>query len=219
VEAAKGTISAVISLKDLFSELDTSRKGYLTDTDLWTFSQDVGASTPLRSISALVSELQGQLGGDRIKAPGHLSMRELGLLIFSTSSREHEMALTSVSDDALLFQLQGLDSDEVPKSVRHQFQHLLDLAARSADLLRGDRQQLRYLLDTGALKEVFSFIANDQSSCSVEDLQRAFDQCGIVVNATEMETMRRRYIASRSSCSWTEFSRQLQPCAVPWVYS
>jgi len=214
VEAAKGTISTAISLEDLFSELDTSHKGYLTDTDLWNFSQDIGASTPLRSISALVSELQMLLGGDRILAVGHLSMRELGLLIFPAPSKEHELALTSFSVGALRSLQQGLDScSGVPKSVRHQFQHLLDLAARSADLLRGDRQQLHHLLDSGALNDAFCSIAKGQSF-SVEDLQRAFDQYGIVVNATEMEMMRRRYMDSRSSCSWSEFSRQLQPRSV-----
>ena len=40
IEDSKGIIPTFISLDDFFNELDRTKKGYLTDTDLWSLVKD-----------------------------------------------------------------------------------------------------------------------------------------------------------------------------------
>merc|ERR1712136_375114 len=86
VETAKGTISSIIDLDSLFDEMDRRHKGYVTDTDLWSFVRDLGGSTPLHHITALISEVQLRIGRGRIVTPGHLSKRDLCILLFPIHS-------------------------------------------------------------------------------------------------------------------------------------
>jgi len=220
VEFAKGSMSTGIILEGMFDELDKTRKGFVTDSDLWSFLQEVGATTSLRSVTALVSEMQLRLAPDRILAPGRMSMRELCILTFPADSAEFELARASYSDVdfRVKFQLcqQGRDHT-VPKQVRYQFQHLLDVAANSAEQLESDRRQLN-LFPCEALtllNETFNFIANGHSSFSMMDLRRAFLNQGVAASAQEVEMLWRRYqpLPFQIGVRFSDFLRQFRPRA------
>merc|ERR1712064_24317 len=104
-------------------------------------------------------------GRDRTLAPGHLSMRELCLLIFPSHSTEHELALGAFSYNDLVFKLhmqrRCLEESSVPNLARHQLQHLIDVAASAAAQLESDRRQLKIFPDdaTVALHDAFSFVS------------------------------------------------------------
>jgi len=219
VECAKGTISTSIPLEGVFKELDRSGKGYVTDSDLWHFVQELGGSTPLSSITALVSEMQLRLGRDRTLAPGHLSMRELCLLIFPSHSTEHELALGAFSDNDLVFKLhmqrRRLEESSVPNLARHQLQHLIDVAASAAAQLEADRRQLNVFPDdaTVALHDAFSFVSEGRLFFSATDMRRAFLHHNITVSAKEMDLLWKRYqpLPFQSSARFSDFLRQLKP--------
>merc|ERR1712135_207112 len=184
VECAKGTISTSIPLEGVFKELDRSGKGYVTDSDLWHFVQELGGSTPLSSITTLVSEMQLRLGRDRTLAPGHLSMRELCLLIFPSHSTEHELALGAFSDNDLVFKLhmqrRRLEESSVPNLAWH---------------------------------ETFSFVSEGRLFFSATDMRRAFLHHNITVSAQEMDLLWKRYqpLPFQSSARFSDFLRQLKP--------
>jgi len=219
VECAKGTISTSIPLEGVFKELDRSGKGYVTDSDLWHFVQELGGSTPLSSITTLVSEMQLRLGRDRTLAPGHLSMRELCLLIFPSHSTEHELALGAFSDNDLVFKLhmqrRRLEESSVPNLARHQLQHLIDVAASAAAQLESDRRQLNVFPDdaTVALHDAFSFVSEGRLFFSATDMRRAFLHHNITVSAQEMDLLWKRYqpLPFQSSARFSDFLRQLKP--------
>jgi len=220
VEFAKGSMSTGIILEGMFDELDKTRKGYVTDSDLWSFLQEVGATTSLRSVTALVSEMQLRLAPDRILAPGRMSMRELCILTFPADSAEFELARASYSDDDFLVKLQlcqqGRDH-AVPQQVRYQFQHLLDVAGNSAEQLDSDRLQFNmFPCETlTLLNETFNFIANGHSSFSMMDLRRAFLNQGVAASAQEVEMLWRRYqpLPFQIGVRFSDFLRQFRPRA------
>ena len=222
----------------------------MTDSDLWHFVQELGGSTPLSSITALVSEMQLRLGRDRTLAPGHLSMRELCLLIFPSHSTEHELALGAFSDNDLMFKLhmqrRRWEESSVPNLarchghvhasqkisplfffcscpslvtlgwvVRHQLQHLIDVAASAAAQLEADRRQLNVFPDdaTVALHDAFYFVSEGRLFFSATDMRRAFLHHNIAVSAQEMDLLWKRYqpLPFQSSARFSDFLRQLKP--------
>jgi len=220
VEGAKGTLASSVSVEWLFKELDRSKKGYVTDTDLWNFVRDLGSSTPLRSITALVCELQLRLGRDRTLSPGHLSMRELCILIFPAHSTEFELALAAFSDNDLVFKLhlhrRRFEHEfDLSSAVRYQLQHLINVAACSAEQLDDERKQLNLLPTdiTSVLNDAFSLIADGRTSFSETDLRRAFAHHHLVLTSQEVSMLWRRYqpLPFHSGVRFTDFARQLKP--------
>merc|ERR1712136_494786 len=218
VEVAKGTISTGINLEDLFNELDTTQKGFVTDTDLWSCLQDVGAGTSLGSMTALVSEMQLRMGRDRTLSSGHMSMRELCILVFPANSVEFELALGSFSDNDLLFKLhlnRRVWDRAFPKLVRHQFHHLLDVAGSSAEQLEADRREFNLFPCDAftSLNDTFNFIADGRASFSVMDLRRVFVNQGIAASSQEVEMLWRRFqpLPFHTGVRFSDFLRQLRP--------
>lgn len=105
IEEAKTMLPSTMSLEGLFNSLDRMKKGYVTDTDLWRFTQDFGASTLFGSLCALVLELQLRVPSHGPSTPGHLSMRGLAGLIFPVHSKEYEYMLHAANDHDLLSEL------------------------------------------------------------------------------------------------------------------
>jgi len=220
VEDAKGTLASSVSVQWLFKELDRSQKGYVTDTDLWNFVRDGGSSTSLRSITALVCELQLRLGRDRTLCPGHLSMRELCILIFPAHSTEFELAHAAFSDHDMLFKLHlhrrlVEDVSDLSNPVRYQLHHLIDVAASAAEQIDGERKQLNILPGdvVTVLNDAFNFIADGRTSFSQTDLRRALAHHHLVLTSQEVNMLWRRYqpLPFHSGVRFPDFVRQLKP--------
>lgn len=118
VEAAKTNVQATASLEGIFCMLDRLRKGYVTDTDLWQFSQDFGASTAFGAICALVREVQWRCAASgaspsALTGSGRMSLRELGTLRFPASSREYQEMLLAPNDAEALSALYLLANSEL----------------------------------------------------------------------------------------------------------
>lgn len=121
VEAVKTNVPAGISLEAIFCMLDRLRKGYVTDTDLWQFTQDFGASTSFGAICALVREVQWRSaasGGavasaSALAGSGRMTLRELGTMRFSASSREYQEVLVAPNDAEALSALYLLANSEL----------------------------------------------------------------------------------------------------------
>lgn len=105
VEEAKSALPCTISLEGLMNSLDRFRKGFVTDTELWRFTQDFGAATPFGSLCTLVHELQLRTPRDNSPIPGHLSMRSVGILIFPVQSKEFEIVVNARTDHDAMSEL------------------------------------------------------------------------------------------------------------------
>jgi len=104
VEDAKMGLPATMSLEGFFRTLDHFDKGYVTDTSLWRFTQDFGASTPFGSLCSLVHELQLR-SRNKSACAGHLTMCSLGLLLFPMHSKEFEIVMRAGSDQEALSEI------------------------------------------------------------------------------------------------------------------
>merc|ERR1712135_210602 len=180
--------------------------------------QDVGAGTSLGSMTALVSEMQLRMGRDRTLSSGHMSMRELCILVFPANSVEFELALGSFSDNDLLFKLhlnRRVWDRAFPKLVRHQFHHLLDVAGSSAEQLEADRREFNLFPCDAftSLNDTFNFIADGRASFSVMDLRRVFVNQGIAASSQEVEMVWRRFqpLPFHTGVRFSDFLRQLRP--------
>jgi hypothetical protein len=98
VEDAKASVLQGSTLPAAFDALDRFGRGYAADTDFWHFGQDLGSTASLTAFSALVRETQLRRPRKEVLAPGRLSMREVGDLVFAIDSAEHA-ALQAVSSD------------------------------------------------------------------------------------------------------------------------
>jgi len=99
VEDAKATIPTDVSLDAIFETLDRFRKGYITDTDLWSFCQQFGGQTSFGSLCALAHEVQLRRKQDFDAVPSRLSFRELGSLLLRVGTEEHEVVSMATTDD------------------------------------------------------------------------------------------------------------------------
>jgi len=214
VETAKGTISSIIDLDSLFDEMDRRHKGYVTDTDLWSFVRDLGGSTPLHHITALISEVQLRIGRGRIVTPGHLSKRDLCILLFPIHSSLYKAAWESRGDSDLHLKLRRQEP-KVSHRARYQLQYFFDVAATCAHELDSDREQLAVLAYdlNGALNDAFTFLSRGRESFSEAVLREACVHDGLVDSSQEMVMLWRRYqpLPYRCEVSFTEFVRQLKP--------
>lgn len=98
LEDTKGLVFPSVSVESIFNVLDRFRKGYVADMDLWQFCQDFGAALSFGSFCSLVSEVQLR-GQSRASTPNHLSLRDVGRLVFPLHSREYR-ELQEASSDA-----------------------------------------------------------------------------------------------------------------------
>lgn len=98
VEEAKAAMPPGTSLEGIFNMLDRFRKGYLTDTDLWQYTQDFGGTATYAGCVAAIHEVQLHRLPDRVSIPGRLNLRELGSLVLPAGSTEHEAVCAAVSD-------------------------------------------------------------------------------------------------------------------------
>merc|ERR1712136_637953 len=149
---------------------------------------------------------------------GHMSMRELCILVFPANSVEFELALGSFSDNDLLFKLhlnRRVWDRAFPKLVRHQFHHLLDVAGSSAEQLEADRREFNLFPCDAftSLNDTFNFIADGRASFSVMDLRRVFVNQGIAASSQEVEILWRRFqpLPFHTGVRFSDFLRQLRP--------
>jgi len=87
------------ALEAIFGALDRFGKGYITDTDLWSFGQQFGGQTSFGSLCALVHEVQIRRPRDFNTLASRLSFRELGGLLLKMGTEEHEAMITASSDE------------------------------------------------------------------------------------------------------------------------
>lgn len=97
LEEAKEMVSPNIGLESIFNLLDRFRKGYITDMDMWQFCQDFGAATPYGGFRSLAQDILLRIH-KKSHALNHLSMRDLGTLIFPLHSQEHKEMCEADSD-------------------------------------------------------------------------------------------------------------------------
>lgn len=99
LEEAKEMVPPNICLESIFNLLDRFRKGYITDMDMWQFCQDFGAATPYGSFRALAQDILLRIHQQKkANALNHLSMRDLGTLIFPLHSQEYKEMCEANSD-------------------------------------------------------------------------------------------------------------------------
>jgi len=99
VEDCKVLVPKSCPLEAIFVLLDRSRKGYLSDMDLWQFDQDFGGPTPFGSFCSLVCEVRMRRPQqDDFAIPGRLNLRDIGILVFPVGSQEHEAMCAAKSD-------------------------------------------------------------------------------------------------------------------------
>lgn len=98
VEDAKAALPPNVSLESVFDTLDRFRKGYLTDTDLWQYTQDFGGTATYGGCCAAIHEIQLRRLLDRGSTPGRLNLRELGSMVLPVGAMEHEAVCAAVSD-------------------------------------------------------------------------------------------------------------------------
>jgi len=102
IEDSKMLMPRNCSLEVVFDVLDRSRKGYVSDMDLWQLDQDFGGSAGFGSFCALVHELRlaaPRKQRDVLARPGQLSLRDVGLLLFPSDTNEHDAMRSAESDD------------------------------------------------------------------------------------------------------------------------
>jgi hypothetical protein len=99
VEDAKSFISFDAPLSEIFDSLDRFHKGYISDTDMWSFSQQHGGQTSFGSLYALVNEVQLRRPRDLASVSGRLHFREFASLVLPVGSQEHEAISGAATDD------------------------------------------------------------------------------------------------------------------------
>lgn len=113
VEDGKASISFDVPLEYIFGILDRFHKGYITDTDLWSFGQQFGGQTTFANLCALVHEIQLRRQRDVTTVSGHLSFREVGAFLLKVGSQEHEAVNKAATDDearSMLYLLRNSES-------------------------------------------------------------------------------------------------------------
>lgn len=103
VEDAKAGLPSTISLEGLFKTLDHFDKRHVSDTALWSFTQDCGTATPFGCLCSLVHELQ--LRSRSRSAAGYLTLCSLGLLVFPMHSEEFHIVMRAQNDQEALSEL------------------------------------------------------------------------------------------------------------------
>lgn len=99
IEETKMLIPAGIRVESIFDCLDRFQKGYISDTDLWSFCQQFGGSTSFGSLCTLVHEIQLRRPRDYTVISSRLSFRELGSFLLKLGTTEHEVMASSANDD------------------------------------------------------------------------------------------------------------------------
>mmetsp|Transcript_146577 Transcript_146577/g.408363 ORF Transcript_146577/g.408363 Transcript_146577/m.408363 type:complete len:644 (-) Transcript_146577:209-2140(-) len=97
IEETKGFLPSNTPVEAIFGLLDSGHKGFVTDTDLWQFSQKLGR-LPFSSIFALIREIQNGRYHDANFVRGQLSLREVGALVHRKGTIEHEAMDASTTD-------------------------------------------------------------------------------------------------------------------------
>jgi len=97
VEETKALLPATTPLEAIFGMLDAGKNGYVSDRDLWNFSQRMG-HLPFTSIFGLILEIQNGRTNDSSVIRGQLSLKEVGVLVHPRGTLEHEVMDASASD-------------------------------------------------------------------------------------------------------------------------
>mmetsp|Transcript_8285 Transcript_8285/g.15666 ORF Transcript_8285/g.15666 Transcript_8285/m.15666 type:complete len:643 (+) Transcript_8285:133-2061(+) len=99
VQKAKAAVPTEVPLELLFQALGAGRKGNVTGTDLWCFSQQVTSGLAYPSTEALIRELQNARRHDNHSTSGKLSFREVAVLVRPCGSLEHDVLDDATTDD------------------------------------------------------------------------------------------------------------------------
>eukprot|EP00929_Paragymnodinium_shiwhaense_P051706 TRINITY_DN25979_c0_g2_i1.p1 TRINITY_DN25979_c0_g2~~TRINITY_DN25979_c0_g2_i1.p1 ORF type:complete len:779 (+),score=132.92 TRINITY_DN25979_c0_g2_i1:128-2464(+) len=101
LEDAKALLPSSCTIEAVFATLDRHSKGYVSDTDLWQFTQDFGGSASFSSLVALLHEVHlRQPKASFCVQPGRLTLREFGTLVLPIFSPELEAIQKCDSDIA-----------------------------------------------------------------------------------------------------------------------
>jgi len=98
LENTKALLPKNVPVEAVYGMLDADHKGYVTDRDIWHFAQRCGYNLPLGSMLALIMELQNSRSHDLGYIRGQLSLREVGVLIHTKGTLDHEALDSSTSD-------------------------------------------------------------------------------------------------------------------------
>lgn len=99
VEQAKALIPVDVSLESIFHTLDRFHKGYIADTDFWSFGQQFGGQTSFGHLCVLLHEIQLRRPRDFSSVTGRLSFREFGSFLVAAESIEQEVLNAATSDE------------------------------------------------------------------------------------------------------------------------
>jgi len=227
-EDAKVLLPSTCTPSAVFKMLDRQGKGYVTDTDLWQFAQDLGARVSFGSVNTLMRDLQSRDGQDHLSTPGRFTLRDIGKLILRHGSNELQALLFARTDNEAWRSQAFFRTDPTRRSLdtrfaaeesldgthKYYFYRLLEVAANKALSLDADRRRLFDFgrdMDMARLSEVFDCLSGGHVSIRLSDLRKAFFDHTVFLSEGELQMLWSRYSPNGIGVTFFDFANQLKP--------